>query len=136
MKTNGEKRALTLGMIGCLLYAWTGKGQSTDSIGLVVRIAYLDMDVWRMVVSILCGGLGTALYYIGFHQMYKLLKLHCTAPKQQKWIKAFRTAYLTGTVCWAYVHAMFMNVALIFKFTFEKYGDVGAAADIANRVFF
>lgn len=31
---------------------------------------------------------------------------------------------------------MFMNVALIFKFTFEKYGDVGAAADIANRVFF
>ncbi len=81
MKTNGEKRALTLGMISCLLYAWTGKGQSTDSIGLVVRIAYLDMDVWRMVVSILCGGLGTALYYIGFHQMYKLLKLHCTAPK-------------------------------------------------------
>lgn len=88
MKTNGEKRALTLGMIGCLLYVigdflytWTGKGQSTDSIGLVVRIAYLDMDVWRMEVSILCGVLGTALYYIGFHQMYKLLKLHCTAPK-------------------------------------------------------
>lgn len=45
MKTNGEKRALTLGMSGCLLYvigdflyAWTGKGQSTDSIGLVVRM--------------------------------------------------------------------------------------------------
>ena len=45
MKTNGEIRALTLGMSGCLLYvigdflyAWTGKGQSTDSIGLVVWI--------------------------------------------------------------------------------------------------
>ena len=31
---------------------------------------------------------------------------------------------------------MFMNVALVFKFTFEKYGDVRAAADIANRVFY
>lgn len=30
---------------------------------------------------------------------------------------------------------MFMNVALVFKFTFEMYGDVRAAADIANRVF-
>ncbi len=31
---------------------------------------------------------------------------------------------------------MFMNVALVFKFTFEMYGDVRAAADIANRVFY
>ncbi len=40
----------------------------------------------------------------------------------------FQIAYLTGTVCWGYVHAMFMNIALIFKFTFEKYGDMQAAA--------
>ena len=48
----------------------------------------------------------------------------------------FQIAYLTGTVCWGYVHAMFMNVALIFKFTFEKYGDMQAAAEIANKVFY
>ena len=143
MKAGKEKRALILGMIGCLLYvigdflyAWTGNGQSTESKGLMVRVAYLDMATWRMVVSIICGVLGTALYYIGFHQMWKLLKSHLTAPKQQKWVKAFQIAYLTGTVCWAYVHAMFMNVALIFKFTFEKYGDMQAAADIANKVFY
>lgn len=29
-----------------------------------------------------------------------------------------------------------MNIALIFKFTFEKYGDMQAAADIANKVFY
>ena len=29
-----------------------------------------------------------------------------------------------------------MNVALIFKFSFEKYGDVQAAAEIANKVFY
>lgn len=76
MKTGKEKKALIAGMIGCFLYvigdflfAATGKKQSTESIGLMVRVAYLDMAAWRMVVSILCGVLGTALYYIGFHQM-------------------------------------------------------------------
>ena len=137
------KRALVAGMIGCFLYvigdflfAATGKTQSTESIGLMVKAAYLDMATWRMVVSIICGVLGTALYYIGFHQMWELLRRYCTEPKQHKWVKAFQIAYLTGTVCWGYVHAMFMNVALIFQFTFEKYGDMQAAADIANKVFY
>ena len=122
MKMSKEKRALIAGMIGCLLYvigdflfAATGKSQSTESIGLMVKVAYLDMATWRMVVSIICGVLGTALYYIGFHQMWKLLKQRLTQPKQQKWVKLFQIAYLTGTVCWGYVHAMFMNVALIFS---------------------
>ena len=56
--------------------------------------------------------------------------------KQQKWVKLFQIAYLTGTVCWGYVHAMFTNMALIFKFTFEKYGDMQTAAEIANKVFY
>ena len=80
MKMSKEKRALIAGMIGCLLYvigdflfAATGKSQSTESIGLMVKVAYLDMATWRMVVSIICGVLGTALYYIGFHQMWNLL---------------------------------------------------------------
>ena len=111
MKSSKEKRALIAGMIGCLLYvigdflfAATGKTQSTESIGLMVKVAYLNMATWRMVVSIICGVLGTALYYIGFHQMWKLLKRHLTQPKQQKWVKLFHIAYLTGTVCWGYVY--------------------------------
>lgn len=143
MKKGREKRALIAGMAGCLLYvigdflfAAVGKGQSTESFGLMVRVAYLDMATWRMALSIICGMAGTALYYVGFHQMWKLLKIHITEPKQQKWVKAFQAAYLTGTVCWGYVHAMFMNVALIFKFTFETYGDMQAAAEIANKVFY
>ena len=97
MKMSKEKRALIAGMIGCSLYvigdflfAATGKTQSTESIGLMVKVAYLDMATWRMVVSIICGVLGTALYYIGFHQMWKLLKMHLTQPKQQKWVKLFQ----------------------------------------------
>jgi len=143
MKLSKERLALIAGMIGCLLYvigdflfAAIGKNQSAESIGLMVKVAYLDMATCRMVASIICGVVGTALYYVGFHQMWKLLKRHLTQPKQQKWVKMFQIAYLTGTVCWGYVHAMFMNVALIFKFTFEKYGDMQAAAEIANKVFY
>lgn len=137
MNVSKEKKAIVAGMVGCLLYvigdflfAAIGKNQSADSIGLMVKVAYLDMATWRMVLSIICGVLGTALYYIGFHQMWKLLKRHLFQPKQRKWVKMFQVAYLTGTVCWGYVHAMFMNVALIFKFTFVQYDDMRAAAGI------
>ena len=51
-------------------------------------------------------------------------------------MKLFRIAYITGTVAWSYVHAMFMNVALIFKYVYQNCGDMQTAADIANRVFY
>lgn len=138
-----SKKLLILGIAGCLsyvigdfLFAATGKGQTTESIGLLVRVAYLEMGTWRMVASILCGFVGSLLYYMGFHRMYGLLKLHLREPKDRKWLRLFRVAYMTGTVAWTYVHAMFMTVALIFKFVFQTYGDMQASADIANRVFY
>ena len=143
MDYSKQKKNLFLGIFGCLLfvigdylYAAVGPEQSTDTIGLMVRVAYLDIAVWRMAASILCGVLGAALYYVGFRQMDKLLNQRLWEPKQQKWIKGFRIAYMTGTVCWGYVHAMFMNIALVFKFTYESYGDIQTAAKIANRVFY
>ena len=144
MKTYVQSRKLLLiGIIGCLLYvvgdflfAATGKEQTTESIGVMVRIAYLDMSTWRMVASILCGFAGTMMYYMGFHRMYCLMKLHIKGERNQKWLKLFRVAYVTGTVSWAYVHAMFMTVALIFKYIYQSYGEMQTAADIANRVFY
>ena len=144
MKTADKtKKLLILGIAGCLLYvigdylyAATGKGQTTESIGLFASIAYLDMPTWRMVASILCGFVGTLLYYMGFHRMHGLLRIHVKEPKNQIWIKLFRVAYITGTVAWAWVHAMFMTLALTFKFIYQAYGDMETAADIARRVFY
>ena len=147
MKTYEKNRnLLIIGIIGCLLYvtgdylfAATGKGQTTESIGFMVRIAYLEMGTWRMVASILCGYIGTLLYYMGFYCMYRLLKkrVDCLGDdKNTKWIRLFRVAYITGTVSWAYVHAMFMTVALIFKYVYQNYGDMQTAAEIANKVFY
>jgi hypothetical protein len=124
---------------GDFLFAATGKGQTTESIGFMVRVAYLDMGTWRMVASILCGFVGTFLYYMGFHCMYGLLKTQVERredARNRKWVRLFRVAYITGTVSWAYVHAMFMTVALIFKYVYQNYGDMQTAADIANRVFY
>ena len=51
-KTHGNtsKKLLIAGIIGCLLYvigdffyAATGKGQTTESIGIFVKLAYLEM---------------------------------------------------------------------------------------------
>ncbi len=146
-KAEKYRRLLIIGIIGCLLFvlgdflfAATGKGQTTESIGsFMVRIAYLEMGTWRMVLSILCGFVGTMMYYMGFHCMYGLLKKHVENlgdQKNQKWVRMFRVAYVTGTVAWAYVHAMFMTVALIFKYVYQSYGDMQTAADIANKVFY
>ncbi len=138
-----SKRLLIIGIVGCLLYvigdflfAATGRGQTTESVGFMVRIAYLEMGTWRMVASILCGFAGTLLYYMGFHRMYGLLKLHVKGAGDQRWVKLFHVSYITGTVAWAYVHAMFMNVALIFKYVYQSYGDMENAAEIANRIFY
>ena len=141
--TERSKRLLLLGIAGCLLYvigdflfAATRKGQTTETIGFMVRVAYLEMGTWRMVASILCGFVGSLLYYMGFHRMYLLLKLRVGDGQNRIWVRLFRVAYMTGTVAWTYVHAMFMTVALIFKYVFEAYGDMEKAAQIANRVFY
>lgn len=137
------RRLLIVGIIGCLLYvigdflfAATGKGQTTETIGMFTKVAYLDMATWRMWASILCGFVGTLLYYVGFHQMYGLLQIHVTELRNQVWVKLFHGAYIMGTVAWAWVHAMFMTDALIFKFVYQAYGEVQTAAEIANRVFY
>ena len=137
------RNLLIVGIAGCLLYvigdflyAATGNGQTTETIGLFTKIAYLDMATWRMWASILCGFAGTILYYMGFHQMYGLLKTHVTEPKHQIWVKLFHAAYIMGTVAWAWVHAMFMTNALIFKYVYQAYGKMQTAADIANRVLY
>jgi hypothetical protein len=144
MKTVEKTRKLLIvGIVGCLLYvigdflyAATGKGQTTETIGLFTKVAYLDMAEWRMWASILCGFIGTILYYMGFHRMYGLLKVHVTEPKNRIWVKLFHVAYITGTVAWAWVHAMFMTNALIFKYVYEACGDMQTAADIADRVLY
>ena len=138
-----SRRLLVIGIIGCLcyvvgdfLYAATGRGQTTETIGIFAKVAYLDMANWRMWASILCGFIGTLMYYMGFHRMYGLLDRHVTTPGHRIWVRLFRVAYITGTVAWTWVHAMFMTNALAFKFTWQALGDMQAAADIANRVLY
>lgn len=141
MDERESRRLMGLGIVGSLLYvagdflfAATGRGQTTETIGLFARVAYLDMGTWRMWLSILCGFVGTLLYYMGFHRMHGVLETRVTAEKDRVWVRLFRVAYITGTVAWTWVHAMFMTNALIFRYVYEAYGDMQAAADIANRV--
>jgi hypothetical protein len=73
---------------------------------------------------------------MGFHQMHGLLDARVTGQRDRIRVRLFKVAYITGTVAWTWVHAMFMTDALIFKHVFDAYGDMQSAADIANRVFY
>ena len=137
-----ERRNLfIIGIFGCILYviadlfyAFHGKNDSQESKGLMIKVVYLNISNWRMSTSIILGFIGTLFFYMGFHEMYKVLKSRLNTGNNIIYVKIFRMAYITGTVAWTYFHSMFMNVALIFKFIFEKYGDMDVAADIANKV--
>ncbi|MBQ8093509.1 MAG: hypothetical protein IJ242_08045 [Clostridia bacterium] len=141
--SQSARKKIIAGIAGCLLYvigdylySATGKNQTTETIGMFTKIAYLDMAAWRMWLSILCGFAGTILYYIGFHQMYELLRIHVTKPADRIWVRLFHAAFIIGTVAWTWVHAMFMTNALIFRYVYEAYGEMQTAAEIANRVLY
>ena len=123
-------------VIGDLLYAFKGKNDSKESKGFMIKLAYLNFPNWRMSTSIICGFAGTLFFYMGFHQMYKVLKSRLNTRNNKFYVKIFGVAYITGTVAWTYFHSMFMNIALIFKFVYEKYGDINIAADIAHQVLY
>lgn len=121
-------------VIADFFYAFTDKNDSTESFGIMIKVAYLKISNWRMSVSITLGFFGTLLFYVGFHQMYKVLKIHLKEPNNQIYLKIFRIAYITGSVAWTYFHSIFMNVGLIFKFVYEAYGDMKVASDIAKKI--
>lgn len=57
-----QKITLIIGILGCILfiigdflYAAVGPQQSSETIGIMIKAAYLDMSVWRMAASITCG---------------------------------------------------------------------------------
>ena len=66
--------------------------------------------------------------------MFKVLKIRLNDQNNKIYVKLFRISYITGTVSFTFSHSIFMNVGFIFKFIYEKYGDLKIAADIANKV--
>ena len=57
-----QKITLIIGILGCILfiigdflYAAVGPQQSSETIGIMIKAAYLDMSVRRMAASITCG---------------------------------------------------------------------------------
>ena len=65
----------------------------------MIKVAYLNISNWRISLSIICGFVGTLLFYMGFHQMYKVLKI---SLNESIYVKLFRVSYITGTVAWTF----------------------------------
>lgn len=137
------RHLIIIGIFGCIIYviadlfyAFKGKNDSNKSFGIMIKVAYLKISNWRMSLSIILGFFGTLLFYMGFHQMYKVLKHRLVEANNKIYIKLFRISYITGTVAWTYFHSMFMNVGFVFKFIFENYGDMEIAANIAKKIIY
>ena len=137
------RHLIIIGIFGCIIYviadlfyAFKGKNDSNESFGIMIKTASLKISNWRMSLSITLGLFGTLLFYMGFHQMYKVLKKRLIESNNKIYVRLFRMAYITGSVAWTYFHSMFMNIGFVFKFIYENYGEMKIAADIAKKIIY
>lgn len=121
-------------MLGDWLWQFKLPGMASETIGLFVERAWLDMPLWRFILSAILGAAGTPLYYIGFKEMYGILKEQVREKKFQKYVKLFHIGYLSGTMFFIYTHAICMVISMVFKCVYNSYGDVHTAAEIANNI--
>ncbi|GEM_PF-190274 len=135
-----RKRNLLLGLIGAVLMVvgdmlWQvrGAGAVTTTLGAFADKAWLDMGVWRFVTSNILFAAAVPLYYIGFTEMYHMLREHGRDKTDRVFIRLFRIGMLAGTMAFIFIHTLCLNMPLIMQGV-APYVTVEKAAEITNHV--
>lgn len=135
-----RKRNLLLGLIGAVLMVvgdmlWQvrGAGAVTTTLGAFADKAWLDMGVWRFVTSNILFAAAVPLYYIGFTEMYHMIREHGRDKTDRVLIRLFRIGMLAGTMAFIFIHTLCLNMPLIMQ-GIAPHVTVEKAAEITNHV--
>lgn len=120
-------------MIGDWLWKAQGPGATAETLGMFIDAAWLDMGMWRFVVSNILAAAAVPLYYIGFMEMYRIIRDHVRDKRDEALAKWFRVGVLAGTISFVFIHTLCLSLPIIFKQA-AAYLDVTKAAEIADRV--
>ena len=135
-----RKRNLILGavaavlmMIGDILWQARGAGAVNTTLGAFADKAWLDMSAWRFIVSDILFAAAVPLYYIGFTEMYHLIREHARNKTDRIFAMLFRVGMLAGTMAFIFIHVLCVNMPLIMR-EIAPYMTVEKAAEITNNI--
>ncbi len=135
-----RKRKLLLGVIACalmmigdILWQARGAGAVNTTLGAFADKAWLNMDSWRFVVSNLLFAAAVPLYYIGFTEMYRIIREHARDKTDRIMAKLFRIGMLAGTMAFIFIHTLCLNMPMIMQ-GIAPLTTVENAAKITNDI--
>ena len=135
-----RKRNLILGavaavlmMIGDILWQARGAGAVNTTLGAFADKAWLDMSAWRFIVSDILFAAAVPLYYIGFTEMYHVIREHARDKTDRIFATLFRVGMLAGTMAFIFIHVLCVNMPLIMR-EIAPYMTVEKAAALTNNI--
>ena len=90
--------AAVLMMLGDLIWRARGAGAIDTALGAFADKAWLDMSTWRFVVSNILFAAAVPLYYIGFTEMYHIIRDRARDKTDRILSKLFRFGMLAATM--------------------------------------
>lgn len=137
-----RKRNLILGAAAAVMLMladliWQARGADAAAVNTVLGAfadkAWLDMGIWRFVTSDVLVALAVPLYYIGFTEMYKMIRERARDKTDQRLAMLFRVGMMAGTMSFIFIHAICLNMPLIMR-GIAPYMTVEEAAMITNDI--
>lgn len=135
-----RKQKLLLGLIAGILLMlsdllWQARGDIivSTNLGAFADKAWLALPTWRIVLSELLTAATVPLYYIGFTEMYRLIREHARNKKDVLLSKLFRVGMLAGTMGFLFIHMLCLNMPLIMQ-AVAPFTEIEKAAEITNRI--
>ena len=130
---------LWLGVAACVLMMvsdllWKAKGYSPVSTtrGSFADLMWLDIATWRLVLSNILTAIAVPLYYIGFTEMYRIIRERAFSKLEKRLASLFRIGVIAGTIAFLFIHTLCVSMPMILQLTAPGM-DVIKAAEITNR---
>lgn len=134
-----RKHKLLLGVAACALmmiseFLWKAAGYSpvATTRGAFADIAWLDVAEWRLVLSNILTALAVPLYYIGFGEMYRMIRERARGKAELRLASLFRVGVIAGTISFVFVHTLCVSMPMIMQLV-TPHTDAITAAELTNR---
>lgn len=130
---------LLLGVAACALmmvsdFLWKAHGDSAVSttLGAFADKAWLSIPMWRLVLSNILSAAAVPLYFIGFSEMYRMIRKRAVSKVEKRLAQFFRFGVIAGTISFAFIHTLCVSMPMMMQLV-EPYAGTIHAAELVNR---
>ena len=124
--------ACVLMMVSDLLWKATGYSAVGTTRGAFADVAWLDVAMWRLVLSNILTAIAVPRYFVGFCEMYRIIRERVTDKMGKRLASLFRVGVIAGTIAFLFIHTLCVSMPMILKLV-EPELDVIKAAELTNR---